>query len=387
MTRLRCLAAAMVLSALAPATAGAQETTATSAQAPADQRPWYKQVTVNGLASVSFTANLNRPASGASQFRAFDLDDSSLQLDVGELVVQRAIEDPGRAGFRVDLTLGRPFARVIASPDLFRRDDGEAGAFDIHQAFVSYIAKVGTGLRVDAGKFVTPFGYEVIDGYDGVNANASRSLLFTLAEPGTHTGVRVSYSPSETVGLQAMAVQGWDVVRDNNHGKTAGVQLSLTPREIFSAYLNYIVGAEQDGGASLRHAFSAVAVAKVTQGLTLAGSLEAGREGDVRIEESAGGGPLDASWTGLAGYATIAASERFTATVRFEWFDDSGGARTGFVQTLREVTLTPSLEIGRHVVLRGDLRRDWSNRRVFDSEDGGLRRSQVTASANAILIF
>ena len=54
-----------------------------------------------------------------------------------------------------------------------------------------------TGLRLEMGKFTSPYGTEVIDGYEGWNDQVTRSLIFVLG-PYTHTGLRASYSFSDT---------------------------------------------------------------------------------------------------------------------------------------------------------------------------------------------
>ena len=41
---------------------------------------------------------------------------------------------------------------------------------------MSWNAPCGSGLRFDAGKFITHHGYEVIEGYDGWNDNATHSF-------------------------------------------------------------------------------------------------------------------------------------------------------------------------------------------------------------------
>src|SRR5674476_1529148 len=87
---------------------------------------------------------------------------------------------------------------------------------DLQQAFVSWIAPVGSGLRLDAGKFVTHFAYEVIDGYDGYNDNATRSFLFGFAIPYAHTGLNASYTFSDQIAGMVMLVNGWDNAKDNN---------------------------------------------------------------------------------------------------------------------------------------------------------------------------
>src|SRR5204863_3170230 len=109
-----------------------------------------------------------------------------------ELVLQHAVARSGDGGFRVDLALGSSVPRVSSSHGLFRTDSTTED-IDVQQAFASYVARLGPGLRIDVGMFVTPHGYEEIEGYDGWNDNATRSLLFGFAIPFTHLVVRATY--------------------------------------------------------------------------------------------------------------------------------------------------------------------------------------------------
>jgi hypothetical protein len=95
----------------------------------------------------------------------------------------------------------------------------------------------------------------------------------------------------------------------------------------------------------------------------------------------------DSTWQGVAVYARYAFANRAAATLRAEWFDDPQGARTVYVQTLKEITLTPEFRLSPSLIIRGDLRRDWSDRRVFEANDGSLTDSQVTVSVNAVFVF
>jgi hypothetical protein len=119
---------------------------------------WLEQVTVNGFLSASYSYNTNQPPSGTNQLRVFDFDDRTFKVDVFELVAQKPVDGPRSSGFRVDLTLGSSIPRVAASSGLFRDPSGQAGDIDLQQAFVSWIAPAGSGLRLDVGKFVTPCG-------------------------------------------------------------------------------------------------------------------------------------------------------------------------------------------------------------------------------------
>ena len=349
--------------------------------------PWYESITLNGFLSVSFTRNANRPASRTNQFRSFDVDESTFVLDVAELVVERAAASPGEAGFRIDATVGSALPAALASPGLLRNAEGEAGDFDVHQAFLSYLAPLGSGLRIDAGKFLTHLGYELVEGYDGYNENASHSFIFTYAQPAAHVGVRLGQSLSRAVQWQVMVVNGWDVARDNNRGKSIGAGIELSPSKYFTAYLNYMGGPEQDESSHLRQALDFVAVANLGPHVTLVGNFDYGWEEAVPLADTAGGDVRNASWQGFAGYLRVALSGRVAATVRGEWFEDTVGARTGAAQTLRGVTFTPEIRFGRHFVLRGDLRRDQSTQEVFELSGGRWGRRQVTASLNALAVF
>src|ERR1017187_3508993 len=141
--------------------------TPTPAATPAPK--WYDEIAVNGFVTASYSYNGNRPDSGTNQFRVFDFDDNTFKVDGAELVLQKAVAKPGDTGFRVDAVAGGSIPRVSAAAGLFRDSTGKAQDFDLQQAFVSWIAPAGRGLRLDFGKYVTHHGYEVIEGYDGYN--------------------------------------------------------------------------------------------------------------------------------------------------------------------------------------------------------------------------
>ena len=352
-----------------------------AAQAPPPgPEPGHQAIEFHGLVSTSFSYNVNRPASRANQLRVFDFDDESFRLDLVELVVQRPVAAPWDAGFRVDFTAGA-VSRVAASRGLFRDSTGEGQDIDLHQAFVSVLVPLGSGLRVDAGKFITGLGLEVIEGFDGWNDNASRSFLFGYAIPFTHTGLRASYTVTPVLSTMVMVANGWDDVRDNNRGKTVHLQLGLTPTSRLAIFLNGIAGPEQDNDSRhFRDVFDVVATWKPTDHLSL------GFNGDWGREAGAAPGGLTADWRGVAGYLRLAPGPRFALSLRAETFEDRDGARTGTAQTLAEITLTPEWRLGPSCVVRGDLRLDRSDRAVFEGRSG-MRKTQPTVSVNALYHF
>ena len=340
---------------------------------------WFDDLAVNAFVSTAYLYNANRPRTGANSYRVFDFNDNSFNLDVAQLVVQIAASKPNDAGFRVDFDAGNSI------PQVTKTQDQTAAQFDLKQAFASYIAPLGSGLRFDVGKFVTHLGYEVIEGYDGYNDNYSRSILFGYAIPFTHTGVKASYAFSSKVGGMVEVVNGWDLLRDNNHSKSVGAQLSLTPVAPLSVLLNWIGGPELAGdNHTNRNVFDVVAILKPTTRLTLGVNGDYGKENGTSLVNPGS----DATWKGIAGYATFGLTNKLSLAVRGETFHDEDGVRlgTGTRATLSEGTFTPAYKFTDHVLLRGEVRFDKANQPVF-TKQATLADKQTTVGANVIFVY
>jgi hypothetical protein len=346
-------------------------------------RPWYEELALNGFVTSSYGYNFGRPPSRTNTYRVFDFDDNTFKVDGIELVAQTVAAKPREAGFRVDVVMGGSIPSVSAARGLFRDEAGAAQDVDLQQAFATYVVPLGSGLQVNAGKFVTHLGAEVIEGYDGWNDNATHSLLFGFAIPFTHTGVRAAYAFGPRVSAMAMVMNGWDNATDNNRAKSLGAQLALTPVAPFTLVLNGIMGAERDDSEQAqRWVGDLVAVFKAGPRWTLTVNGDLGREAGLV-------GPAQADpaqWSGAAAYVRWQASARSAVTVRAETFDDRDGVRTGQAQTLSEITLTPELHLTPRFVLRADLRKDLSTHAVFES-DSGARDTQTTILVNVLGAF
>jgi hypothetical protein len=372
--------------------------TAIADEAPAP-KPWYQQIAVNAFASVGYTWNFNNPSNNQNQLRAFDVNHNSITIDGAEVVVHKDAANPGEFGFRLDVAYG-DVARVAAARGLFRDPlTGNSHEIDLQQAFASYIFPLGHGLRLDVGKFVTPAGAELIQGYDGYNDNFSRSLLFTLAIPFTHTGFKLTYPFNDKFAATVMLVNGWDNVIDNNSAKSFGVTFAITPNPKWIIYLNYIAGPEQDNNSTnFRHLADVVVVFKPTARWAFTLNADYGFDANA-IGPPAPTMPVDptvvapvgpfsnAQWAGFAVYGRFQATARFAVILRGEAFWDIDGYRTGTPQRVLEGTLTPELKLTDAFLLRADLRADWSDQPVFIQSAGLLRRYQPTLGLNAIYIF
>jgi hypothetical protein len=233
---------------------------------------------------------------------------------------------------------------------------------------------------------VTHFGAEVIEGYDGWNENATRSLLFGYAIPFTHTGVRLSYGFGPKFAAMAMVVNGWDNATDNNRAKSAGSQLTFTPTGSIALYLNGMIGAERAGNDSdLRSLLDAVATFGLSPRLKAGVNIDFGQEQGL-AQRPPPEPPGTANWSGVAGYLRFTATDGVAVVLRGEGFRDRDGVRTGTPQTLGEVTLTPEFRVTPRFILRGDLRRDWSDRQVF-TIGSRLVDHQTTAYVSALIWF
>jgi hypothetical protein len=352
---------------------------ASTTKAAAELPKWFNDLAVNAFVSTAYEYNGNRPTAGATSFRVFDFNDNSFNLDVAEVVVQIAASKPNDAGFRVDFAAGNSI------PQITKTQDQNAAQFDLQQAFASYIVPVGSGLRFDVGKYVTHMGYELIEGYDGYNDNYSRSILFGYAIPFTHSGVKASYAFSSKVAGMVEVVNGWDLLRDNNRSKSVGAQLALTPVAPLTVFLNWIGGPElANDNHTKRSVFDVVAILKPTSALTL------GVNGDYGTEDgtSAVNPGSDATWKGIAGYATLALTSKFSVGLRGETFHDDEGVRlgTGTRATLSEFTFTPTYKFTDHVLIRGEARYDTSNLPIL-TKRASLTDRQTTVAANVIFVY
>jgi hypothetical protein len=332
-----------------------------------------KDVRINGFLSAGYNYNFNEPHTRAINLRPFNDTHDSISLELAQLVFHKDAVEEGEAGFRLDLNFGYTVPKAIHAAGAASSDD-----FDVRQAYVSYMAPVGSGLRLDFGKFVTDHGLEVIEGYEDWNMNYSRSFLFYLSIPFTHTGLRATYAVNDVLTLSGAVVNGWDNVKDNNTSKSVHLHAAIAPMPDTLVNVKYMVGSEQASNNNLRHLFN-LNLSRKFGGLTLKADYVYGTEEAVP-------GVGDSTWTGLAGYARYEVSEKFAVNARAEIFSDYDGARTGTAQELWEFTITPEYAVNENLVVRAEYRHDHSDQNVFD-DGAGLSDTQDTLGLNGIYHF
>lgn len=357
-----------------------------SAQAPAAGDSavlnFFRSTELSGFVDMYYGYNFNTPKTacatvgGVAMFtclRNFDFTHNSFSLNLAEVALEKKPTADSRGGFRVDLDYGPTTAWVHG---------GEPGGTQIYQniqqAYVSYLAPAGKGsLQLDFGKFVTQHGAEVIETKD--NWNYSRSLLFTLAIPYYHMGVRAMYSPNDKVSLMGDVVNGWNNTVDNNGGKTVGAQVMYKPVSEVSIIANYMGGPEQNkNNADWRHLFDATVTCTATPQLSLMGNVDFGRETM---------GKSDVNWHGIGAYLKYQPIAWFALVPRYEHYRDRDGFTTGVSQTVQEFTLTGEFKHKDGVMMRWEYRRDFSDVPFFIKNVSTLKKNQDTFTIGFVYAF
>jgi len=308
----------------------------------------------------TYNPNASGPggSAGTNDLRAFDQPANSFELDMAEIVFNR---DPaaGLIGYHVKMMAGET-AKLMNTAGVGFSGTPSTEAFDLTEAYLSYVAPVGKGLRFDAGKMVTFVGAEVIEAID--NPNYSRSLLFTWAEPLTHTGVKASYVFTDNVNAALFLLNGWDNASDNNSGKTVGVSVNIATGDLFSAYINYLQGPETtNDNHDKRDLLDLVATIKPIKPLSIILNYD-----NVQQDQSAGLGTQKLS--GISGIVKYDINDTYSISIRGESMNDADAFGPAMPQELGEFTLTPEMRLTGGLILRAEYRHDKSNVMSFDND-------------------
>jgi hypothetical protein len=303
-----------------------------------------------------YTYNFEDPDNQTNDLRVFDHKANSFTVDLAQLIFTK--DAPvGGVGYKLKLSAGET-AKWIHATGLGEFGEDE---FDLTEAFIDYVAPIGSGLKLRFGKFVTMHGAEVIEARD--NMNYSRGLLFNFAIPFTHTGLMASYPLSDKLSVSLSVVNGWDNFDDEGSSKTLGLSVSAVPSEQVSLILNLMNGRELAGDiSSTRFLADFVGTVKPVKNLTLTVNTDYATQKDIAADGS------DAKWYGVAGFAKYDFSDLFSAAIRAEYFKDDDGVRTGTEQSVKEITITPEFRIAKNLLIRPEYRHDWSDKKSFDSE-------------------
>jgi hypothetical protein len=355
------------------AVAAAQAAPAPAPSSDSALSTFFKNTELSGFVDAYYGYNFNKPGTRkAGVERSFDVQHNSFSLSMAELALEKKPTSDSRAGFRLDLDYGQTQTIVNAA------EPGDKSVLqNLGQAYLSYLVAAGSGLQIDFGKFVTPLGNEVIKAKD--DWNYSRSLLFTLAIPFYHMGVRATYNVNDKFSLAGYVVNGWNNVVDNNTAKTVAVAATLKPSSALTIVENYIGGPEQtNDNQDWRHVSDTVVTYTLTPKVSLAGNYDFGRD------KQSG---ATVKWQGVAGYVRLQPTAWFALSPRAEYYNDSEGFTSGMAQKIKEVTVTGELKSKEGMLFRLEYRHDFSDIGFFLKDVGTHSQNQNTFTAALIYAF
>ncbi len=364
--------------------------------------PTPGKFTFSGYMDTYYFGNFNSPpdqlnvgvAGGA---RAFD--QRAGQFGVG-LVQGKATYTSDKVDAVFDLTWGS-FADLGNYGNVFSLNSGAATstALAIKQAYITL--KASPKLSFTAGQFGTHIGYEVIDA--PVNYNYSLSNLFNNG-PFYHIGLKAQYAFSDRVYLMAGIVNNVDRVYDNNHAKGFIAQLFVSPAKGWNVYLNTAISNEADKKANGKDSTGMYAIYDLTTTYQITDKFMLGLNAVTGWQTGGyqqGANPYatgtytarSTNWGGVAGYANYAFTGKFGMGVRYDYFDNSGGARAlvaadGSGVTVKSITVTGNITVADgHVLLKPEFRLDSYNKDKFYDSNSVLKKSQATLGMAAIFKF
>ncbi len=198
--------------------------------------------------------------------------------------------------------------------------NGVSGTFDnmLEQGYVTYVIDP-EGVDITFGKFNAPIGFELLDAPDMYQF--SHALVFTYGLPTNLTGIMGAYTFNDQVDLVLYVVNGWDNNTEDNDSKTIGGRVGIAPMEGVSVGLSYITGSEVTNTADKRTVFDIDATVTMIDKLTIGVELNFGDE------DNAGDGVTDSEWTAFLLMGHYDFDDTYGVTVRYDSFDDEGGAR------------------------------------------------------------
>jgi hypothetical protein len=327
-------------------------------------------VNMSGFIDTSAIWNSNKTTnftSGTSS-RAYDNGVDSFNVQMLELALSK---EPTQ-GFGGALVLNAgPDANVDHSYPMSNTNS----YFDIQQAYVSY---TGSGLTLEVGKFATLIGAEVIESPS--NWNFSRSWGFELG-PYTHTGARLSYALSDKSSVTVGINNGWDVLNSSGTAAKSGeAQITFKPTD--SSYLSVqatsgheVANGNNPGSAAAVYGTRSIlnTVDSWDINSTVSVMLDAGYGEQKNATSLAAGAPATlgtVKWWYVTPYVNYHINDQWRVALRYQYFDDKDGFRTGVAQKLKAGTITLAYAPDASSEVRAEYRYDKSNVKAFQNTRG-----------------
>jgi hypothetical protein len=346
--------------------------------------------TINVMLDGYYEWNADSPVGRTNYLRAYDVSSDSFSLNQADLILESA-PDLGvdkRYGVRLDLQFGQATSTLQGNPANELRPEVYRNIF---QAYGTYVFPVAEGLTIDFGKWASSLGLE--GNYTKDQLNYSRSLLFDFL-PFYHAGVRSKLALNDQIAVNVWITNGTEQTEAFNNYKDQLYGILVTPTPSISWTFNYYLGQEhpdvmyeqvpsqpnlpnQQGTyilpiANAPNGKLQIFDSYVTwQALT---SLILAAEADY-VQERLYSYSSPARVEGGALYAGYQFFPKLGVAARAEYLADIGGLFSGVTQYLKEGTFTVDYRRDDHFLVRGEYRRDESNRPYFLGHTLGIYES------------
>jgi len=352
----------------------------------ADEPSLFDTINVSGFVAASYFYNFNDPdgdSLGGSNGPVDVLhpDSNSFSLDQLWLTISRDPSEDSRVGFRGDFVYGKT-ASILSGDNA---GDGRAGNdFDLYQGYMSYLAPIGEGVTIQAGKFATLIGAEVAQANG--NWNITRGNVYNFLQPINHTGLLVStpiggVTASFGVVDETRAFPALNADRNNNKAILFGLSGG---GEKFSGSFAGTYGDSPLSGDSDDNEVILDFIARFTPSETFSSYVNFDY-----VSSDFGSNSLDGY--GLAAAARLALSDSTGVAGRFEYLsleDDDFGSDL----TIWGITGTLDHQLADGLTLRGEIRFDKSvdadflvgSDDLYFGDSGQSYDDQVTAGIELI---
>jgi hypothetical protein len=260
---------------------------------------------------------------------------------------------------------GPTFGCPAPTGDCIERFGAEAIETEIslHRFNITAIAPIGNGLAFSFGRFDTPYGYERHDA--ALNLTATTSELQRFGRPQSMTGLTAAYQFAPWLDVMGWVVNRWEnettesPFEDNNRDKSFGGRIGFTPLhdpQLLNIGIGGWWGPERDNDNSdARWIVDFDVTWSPIARLLFAGEVVYGGESNVSFRRV--GVPFaapavsnrDTRW--LAAYALVHYDfvDWLGLSLRYGYFNDYDGARTGVQQVLQSWTIAPIVHLSRLV--------------------------------------
>ena len=307
-----------------------------------------------------------KTAGGSSNIStSFATDQNSVSLGMLNVILKKSA---GKASFVGDISFGpRGQYQSIPTGDL----NSTSNSFHIQNLYATY--KFSDAFSMTAGYMGTFVGYEVISPVG--NFNYSTSYLFTNG-PFQNAGVKANFIFSDKVGLMVGLFNDWNTFQDINGVSHVGAQLSLSPAEGWTAYLNVLSGRGGGGAAT----YGSGTILDLTTSYQMTDGFKLGLNlADYTLPENNGG------YSGLALYPQLSISSGFGLGARGEYFKfkDAGAVDGSSVTSL---TLTGNIKAG-SLTIMPEIRFDNNDSSLFFNNSLNASRSASQFLIAAVYAF